>query len=70
MCVNACVYVCVHIICNFTDSSSLQRMYLIMELCKGGELSKELKRRTYFKDEVNEITKSPEIKVHHLSIES
>ncbi len=27
-------------------------MYLIMELCKGGELSDELRRKTYFREEV------------------
>ena len=27
-------------------------MYLIMELCKGGELSLKLREKTYFKEEV------------------
>lgn len=30
-------------------------MYIIMELCTGGELSDELKKRTYFKEEVSAV---------------
>ncbi len=29
-------------------------MYIVMELCLGGELSDELKKRTYFKEEVRD----------------
>jgi len=28
-------------------------MYLIMELCRGGEVSDELRKRGYFKEEVS-----------------
>ena len=31
---------------------TLQKMYLIMELCKGGELSLKLREKSYFKEEV------------------
>ena len=33
----------------------LQKMYLIMELCKGGELSLKLREKSYFKEEVTVV---------------
>ena len=41
----------VHVCCLFP-----QKMYLIMELCKGGELSVKLRKKTYFKEPVSRIT--------------